>query len=113
FDMRKHLLEYDGVANDQRKVIYQQRNELLDTDDITQTLDAMRGDVIGGHFEQHIPPESLEEQWDAAGLERVLEAELQFPVPVQQWLKDEPEMGEDTLRRRIIEAAHQRYRDKV
>jgi preprotein translocase subunit SecA len=113
FDMRKHLLEYDDVANDQRKVIYQQRNELLDTDDITQTLDAMRVDVITSHIEQHIAPESLEEQWDAAGLERTLEGELQFGVPVQQWLKDEPEMGEDALRGRIVEAAHQRYRDKI
>src|SRR5262249_45979134 len=92
FDMRKHLLEYDDVANDQRKVIYQQRNELLDTEDITETLKAMRGDVIVGHVDQYMPPDSLEEQWDAAGLEKTLEAELQFAVPVQQWLKDEPEM---------------------
>ncbi|HZM47089.1 MAG TPA: preprotein translocase subunit SecA [Burkholderiales bacterium] len=113
FDMRKHLLEYDDVANDQRKVIYQQRNELLDSDDITETLNAMRVDVIAGHFEQCIPPESQEEQWDPAGLERVLEGELQLAVPVQQWLRDEPEMGEDALRNRLIEAAHARYREKV
>ena len=78
FDIRKHLLEYDDVANDQRKVIYQQRNELLETDDIAETIDAMRADVVDGHIEQHIPPESLEEQWDVAGLERTLEAELQL-----------------------------------
>jgi preprotein translocase subunit SecA len=113
FDMRKHLLEYDDVANDQRKVIYQQRNELLDSDDITDTLKAMRIDVIGGHFEEHVPPDSLEEQWDVGGLERILEAELQLTVPIQQWLKDEPEMGEDALRGRIVEAAHARYDEKV
>ncbi len=67
FDMRKHLLEYDDVANDQRKVIYQQRNELLESTDISETLNAMRADVINGYINQHIPPESLEEQWDRGG----------------------------------------------
>ena len=113
FDIRKHLLEYDDVANDQRKVIYQQRNELLDTDDITQTLDAMRRDVLTGHLDQHIPPDSLEEQWDVAGLERTLEGELQLRLPVVQWLKDEPELGEDSLRARIIASAHDHYRAKI
>src|SRR5262249_44397407 len=73
FDIRKHLLEYDDVANDQRKVIYQQRNELLESSDISETIEAMRGDVIGSYVAQHIPPGSLEEQWDVAGLERTLE----------------------------------------
>src|SRR5262249_39732855 len=68
FDIRKQLLEYDDVANDQRKVIYQQRNELLESLDISETIEAMRGDVIGGFVGQHIPPGSLEEQWDVAGL---------------------------------------------
>jgi preprotein translocase subunit SecA len=113
FDIRKHLLEYDDVANDQRKVIYQQRNELLDTDDITETLNAMRADVVQAMVSQHIEPESLEEQWDAAGLERTLEAELQLKVPVQQWLKDEPTLEEVALRKRIVEAAHKQYRDKI
>src|SRR6185436_19325484 len=105
FDIRKHLLEYDDVANDQRKVIYQERNEMLDADDITDRLDAMRADVIGSYIEQHIPPESLEEQWDQAGLERTLEAELQMKVPVQYWLKQEPDLSEQALRIRIVEAA--------
>src|SRR4029079_10403148 len=69
FDMRKHLLEYDDVANDQRKVIYHQRNELLDADDISQTITAMRIDVLNGYIDQHIAPGSLEEQWDIPGLE--------------------------------------------
>ena len=113
FDIRKHLLEYDDVANDQRKVIYQQRNELLEASDITETLDAMRADVISTYINQHIPPESLEEQWDAVGLEKTLGSELQFGLPIQQWLKDESELDETDLRDRIIDAARRRYRDKV
>jgi preprotein translocase subunit SecA len=113
FDLRKHLLEYDDVANDQRRVIYQQRNELLETSDISATLDAMRADVVGGYIAQHIPPESLEEQWDVAGLERVLEAELQLKLPVAEWLKDESNLDEADLRARITAAAHEHYRAKI
>jgi len=113
FDMRKHLLEYDDVANDQRKVIYQQRNELLEAADISETLNAMRADVINGYISQHIAPESLEEQWDAPGLEKTLEAELQLKLPVQRWLKDEPELEQQALRHRIVESADKRYRDKT
>ncbi len=113
FDMRKHLLEYDDVANDQRKVIYQQRNELLESGDISETLSAIRTDVLNGTISQHIPLESQEEQWDAAGLERALEAELQLKLPVQRWLKEEPELEQEELRRRITEAAGKQYRDKI
>jgi preprotein translocase subunit SecA len=113
FDIRKHLLEYDDVANDQRKVIYQQRNELLESTDISETLHAIRADVLNGSISQHIPPESLEEQWDVAGLERALEAELQLKLAVTRWLKDEPELEEQELRRRIIDATRKHYLDKV
>jgi preprotein translocase subunit SecA len=113
FDMRKHLLEYDDVANDQRKVIYQQRNELLESADISETLDAMRTDVVNGTISQHIPPDSMEEQWDAAGLERALEAELQVKLAVPRWLKEEPELEQQELRRRIAEAAAKQYQDKI
>jgi preprotein translocase subunit SecA len=113
FDIRKHLLEYDDVANDQRKVIYRERNELIATDDITDRLDAMRASVVSGYFEQHIPPESLEEQWDVAGLERTLEAELQLKLPVGGWLRAEANLDEAELRARIIAAAHEHYRSKV
>ena len=113
FDLRKHLLEYDDVANDQRKVIYQQRNELLESADILETLSAMRADVVNGYFSQHLPPESLEEQWDIAGLEKTLEAEIHLKLPIQSWLKSEPELDEQELRARIIAAAHQQYHDKV
>lgn len=113
FDIRKHLLEYDDVASDQRKVIYQQRNELLDAEDMSETITAMRADVVRGYVAQHIPPDSLEEQWDVAGLQRVLEAELTLQLPIEQWLKDEPGLEEDALRERIVEAAHKAYNDKV
>ena len=113
FDIRKHLLEYDDVANDQRKVIYQQRNELLDAEDMSETITAMRADVVSGYVAQHIPADSQEEQWDVAGLERALDAELTLKLPVQQWLKDEPGLEENALRERIVESAHKAYSDKV
>ena len=113
FDIRKHLLEYDDVANDQRKVIYQQRNELLDAEDMSDTITAMRADVVGGYFAQHILPDSLEEQWDVAGLERSLDGELALQLPLQQWLKDEAGLEEDALCERIVEAAHKAYNDKI
>ena len=113
FDMRKHLLEYDDVANDQRKVIYQQRNELLDSVDVTTTVAAMRADVIGAHCVRHFPPGSLEEQWDASGLAAVLRSELALDLPIEQWLKNDPEMDESTLTAKVIEAAHARYAEKT
>ncbi len=113
FDMRKHLLEYDDVANDQRRVIYQQRNDLLETADVAETIAAMRADVIKSNVREHIVPGTMEEQWDIAGLERTLDAELQLKVPIQQWLKDEPELDEEELEARIIAAAHERYRERT
>ncbi len=113
FDIRKHLLEYDDVANDQRKVIYQQRNELLDAEDMSETITAMRADVVSGYVGQHIPAGSLEEQWDVAGLERALDSELTLQVPVQQWLKDDPGLEQEALRERIVTAAHTAYHEKT
>ena len=113
FDIRKHLLEYDDVANDQRKVIYQQRNDLLDAEDMSETVTAMRVDVVSSYVAQYIPAGSLEEQWDVAGLERALDNDLALQVPVQQWLKDEAGLEEDALRERIVAAAHKAYLDKV
>ena len=113
FDIRKHLLEYDDVANDQRRVIYQQRSELLEMADVDVTITAMRADVVRGCISEHIVPGSMEEQWDIAGLERTLATELQLEVPVRQWLKDEPDLDEQELQDRIVEAAHQRYRDRT
>ncbi len=113
FDIRKQLLEYDDVANDQRRVIYQQRNELLETHDISDTIRAMREGVVNGLISQHIVPESMEEQWDVAELEKTLASELQLQLPLQQWLQQEPELHEETLRSRIIEAAHAQYQGKL
>jgi preprotein translocase subunit SecA len=113
FDIRKHLLEYDDVANDQRKVIYHQRNELLEAADISETIDAMRADVVNSFLGQHIPPGTLEEQWDVAAAEKTLEAELQLKLPLQRWLKDEPELEEEELRRRAADAARKRYQEKI
>jgi preprotein translocase subunit SecA len=113
FDMRKHLLEYDDVANDQRRVIYHQRNDLLETTDISATITAMRADVAGSLIDQHIVPGSMEEQWDAEGLERTLESELTLKIEVREWLRREPELEEAEIRSRIIEAAHAQYRDKT
>jgi preprotein translocase subunit SecA len=113
FDMRKHLLEYDDVANDQRKVIYQQRNELLDSSDVSASITAMRADVISGYFSQHVMPGSLEEQWDIEGLETVLRNELVLDLPLRQWLELSPQLEEDSLRQRIVDAAHARYTEKT
>ncbi|BCB28504.1 protein translocase subunit SecA [Sulfurimicrobium lacus] len=112
FDMRKQLLEYDDVSNDQRKVIYAQRNELLETEDISDTTRAMREDVIGQTFSQYIPHQSMEEQWDVPGLEKALFAELQLQLPLTQWLEEDAKLGEEGLLRRIIEAAHGQYQSK-
>ena len=113
FDIRKQLLEYDDVANDQRKVIYQQRNELLEATDIADTIVAMRNDVIVGIIEQYIPPESLEEQWDVPGLEKALEAEIGLQLPIRQWLEQDSNLHEESLRERIEAAAAEVYAVKV
>jgi preprotein translocase subunit SecA len=112
FDIRKQLLEYDDVANDQRKVIYQQRNELLESEDISETIKAMREDVLKSTFAQFIAPESVEEQWDGAGLEKALEADFRFKVTVKNWLETDQGMTEEALRERIIEQANANYEEK-
>jgi len=113
FDMRKQLLEYDDVSNDQRKVIYQQRNELLEATDISETVMAMRNDVLDSLVSQYIVPQSMEEEWDVPGLEKALSAEYQMQLPLSKWLKDEPELHEDALRERIASRAGEIYQDKV
>lgn len=115
FDMRKQLLEYDDVANDQRKVIYQQRNELLESQDISETITAMREEVLRDLISLYIPPQSLEEQWDVPALEKAMASEyqLQPPLPVHEWLEKEPDLHEESLSQRIIDIAHERYQSKV
>jgi preprotein translocase subunit SecA len=113
FDIRKQLLEYDDVANDQRKVIYHQRNELLETEDISETISAMRQSVIAEIFRAHVPEDSVEEQWDMEGLERTLASELQIAAPVAQWFKDEPTLSDEEILARIVKEADEAYRAKV
>jgi preprotein translocase subunit SecA len=109
FDIRKQLLEYDDVANDQRRVIYQQRNELLEATDIGETIRAMRVDVITDLFAQYIPPGSIEDQWEIASLEKALQAELGLHVELQKWLEDEPSLHEETLIERVMQIADDAY----
>ncbi len=97
FDIRKQLLEYDDVSNDQRKVIYQQRNELLETEDISETITAMRHGVIAEIFRNHVPAESVEEQWDLPALERALAGELLIAAPVAEWVKSEPTLNDEAV----------------
>jgi len=113
FDMRKHLLEYDDVANDQRKVIYGQRNDLLVTTDVSATITAMRGDVVEAIANEFMPPGSLEEQWNLEALEKALEAELSLVVPVREWLKTDSEIEEPEIRKRIVETANTQYAQKT
>ncbi|MEY3882959.1 MAG: hypothetical protein RLZZ379_237, partial [Pseudomonadota bacterium] len=112
FDIRKQLLEYDDVANDQRKVIYEQRNELLEAADIGDTIRAMREDVLISMIATHIPPNSVEELWDVPSLERELKAEAGLEIPLQKMLEDNPDLHEETLRDRILEAAEKTYMAK-
>ena len=113
FDIRKQLLEYDDVSNDQRKVIYQQRNELLETDDISETITAMRQSVIADVFRTYVPAESVEEQWDMEGLERALSTELQINAPVAEWFKNEPTLSDEEILERITKEADAAYQAKI
>ncbi|GAA6133826.1 preprotein translocase subunit SecA [Oceaniserpentilla sp. 4NH20-0058] len=113
FDMRKQLLEYDDVANDQRRVIYQQRNELLEADNIAGTIESIREDVVQESISQYIPPQSMAEQWDIDGLEHELAKEFGLTVPVSGWLEEDKALYEETLRERIKEKIDQAYTDKT
>jgi preprotein translocase subunit SecA len=113
FDMRKQILEYDDVANEQRKVVYQQRNELLESVDISETIDAMREGVMHYIISEYIAPQSMEEQWDVPGLEKALAAEFQLTLPVVQWLEQNKQLDETSLRERVVQAAQQQYHAKV
>jgi len=113
FDIRKQLLEYDDVANDQRKTIYALRNEILESQDISPRVADLRVGVLGDMFRLYVPDDSVEEQWDIAGLESGLKAELQLELPVKRWLDKEPELQPEQLLERIGEKAAEAYRLKV
>ncbi len=112
FDIRKQLLEYDDVANDQRRAIYSQRNELLDVSDVSETIASIREDVFKSTIDNYIMPQSLEEEWDIQGLEERLKNDFDLEMPIAQWLDKEPELHEETLRERILENAKEQYQRK-
>lgn len=112
FDIRKQLLEFDDVSNDQRKVIYEQRNELMDEADIAEVIKAIRVDVVNGLIAQHIPPQSMEEMWDIEGLEERLKGELTLELPIAKWLEEDKKLHEETLREKILEAVETSYTAK-
>jgi preprotein translocase subunit SecA len=113
FDIRKQLLEYDDVANDQRKVIYQLRNEILDHESATDLVNEMRNDALGRCFRGFVPEQSVEEQWEIAGLERALANEFALDLPVAEWLKKEANLDDEQMLQRICDEAGSRYRAKA
>jgi preprotein translocase subunit SecA len=113
FDIRKQLLEYDDVANDQRKTIYALRNELLESKDVSARIADLRAGVVADLFRSHVPEESVEEQWDVKGLEAALRAELNLELPVARWLEQEPDLGDEALLERITEKARESYQAKI
>ena len=112
FDVRKQLLEYDDVANDQRSVVYEQRNELLDEGDISETIVAIREDVINSVISEYVPPQSLAELWDLKGLEERLRGDFHIDVPLQKWLEEEEHFHEEVLRERVLEKLVESYQEK-
>ena len=113
FDIRKQLLEYDDVANDQRQIIYRQRDELLSDEDIGETITAIRSDVVNEAIDGFIPPMSVEEQWDVPGLERQLETEFGLALPISRWLDEDDGLHEETLRARIVAEVQGAYDAKA
>ncbi|WP_304641685.1 preprotein translocase subunit SecA [Pseudomonas sp.] len=112
FDIRKQLLEYDDVANEQRKVIYSQRNTILASEDVREIIQAIRKDVVDAAISQYIPPQSLPEQWDVSGLEQHLSTELALKLPIQQWLDEDNTLHEEGLRERVLAELVQAYAAK-
>ncbi len=112
FDMRKEILAYDDVANDQRKVIYARRNELMAADDISETISAIRADVVNNVITQYIPPKTMEEQWDIQGLEEHLQQEFNLSLPLREMLDKDHSLHEENLRKLIVEAMEQASKEK-
>ena len=112
FDIRKQLLEYDDVANEQRKLVYSERNELMSTDDVSENIENMREEVVDGVVDRSIPPQSLPEQWDVGQLEDDLRLEFGVELPVSDWLSNDKSLYEETLRDRILEEIETTYQAK-
>jgi len=112
FEIRKQLLEYDDVANDQRKVIYEQRHELMSTDDISDTIEAVRYDVLLDDISTYIPPQSIDSMWDISGLEEHIKNEYLVELPIRKWLDQDDELHEEKLKERVIEEIVNNYKQK-
>jgi len=112
FDIRKQLLEYDDVANDQRKVIYEQRNELLDSDHTSETIAAMRADVLRELMQGYIPPGSMEDMWDIASLEKILFSDYGLNLSIKAWIDKEPQIDIEDIYERVITLANKQYQEK-
>ena len=113
FDIRKQLLEYDDVANDQRQVIYSRRNDLLEHEDVSDVAKEMRAEVIDHLVDEHIPAQSMEEEWDIVGLERVLANEFQIQADIAAWIKADNTLENDTIKERLLEQVEAEYAEKV
>ncbi|MCB1758866.1 MAG: SEC-C domain-containing protein, partial [Gammaproteobacteria bacterium] len=100
------------VANDQRKVVYEQRNDLMNLDDISESIDSLRHDVVNALIDRYIPPQSLEEQWDVPGLTEAFKSEYDLDYPLQKWLDEDDALHEETLRQRILEQMTDAYKEK-
>jgi preprotein translocase subunit SecA len=112
FDIRKHLLEFDDVANDQRKVIYRQRDELLEGEDVSATIADIREDVVESIVNAHVPPDSIDEQWDIAGLERALDSEFGIATGLKAWVEQQHELEAAQIRDHVREAMDQAFKAK-
>ncbi len=112
FDIRKQLLEFDNVANDQRTIIYRQRNELMASDDVSELIEDMRSEVVSNIVDAHIPPQSIPEQWDVGGLESALDTEFGSALPIQQWLDDDDELYEEQLKEKVAATLADQYAAK-
>jgi preprotein translocase subunit SecA len=112
FDIRKSLLEYDDVANDQRSVIYEQRNTVMESEDISEIVASIRDEVVNNSISRFVPPQSIEDQWDIAGLEKHLESEFAVQLPIQNWLDEDDHLHEESLRKKILESIEQAYAEK-
>ncbi|MFO1390179.1 preprotein translocase subunit SecA [Cellvibrio sp.] len=109
FDIRKQLLEFDDVANDQRQIIYHQRNELLEAENIRDTITAIRADVVNELLLNHIPPQSIEDQWDIPGLEKQIEMDFGLHLPIAKWLEEDTQLHEESLRQKVIDEIQAAY----
>ncbi len=112
FDIRKQLLEYDDVANEQRKVVYQQRNHLLEPDEISNFIKQVRIEVVAQTINQSIAPQSIEEQWDLEGLENDFLEQFGLTLPIRQWLEEDDQLNEEGIRARILESVNVAYTEK-